>query len=83
MLFFCRILSKVLDQHAVPGAVLSPIVRFCLKRGLRVRDLDDVVQRTLVEEARVAIEQARGEVSVSKISVIAARHRLEFSLDVG
>jgi hypothetical protein len=44
-----------------------------------VRDLDEVVRLTLVEEAREAIEAARGEVSVSKISVITGLHRVEVS----
>lgn len=60
-------------------AVLRPVVRFCLKRGLRVRELDEAVRRILVEEAKAAIERASGEVSVSKISVTTGVHRVEVS----
>jgi hypothetical protein len=58
-------------------SLLRPLVRFCLARGVRIKELDELVRRTLVEEARAAIEQARGEVSVSKISVTTGIHRVE------
>jgi hypothetical protein len=70
-------MEKKLQPSAVLAALLAPVVRFCLKRGVRIRELDESIRKTLVEEARSAIEDAGGEVSVSKISVITGIHRLE------
>jgi hypothetical protein len=70
-------MEKKLPPSAVLAALLAPVVRFCLKHGVRIRELDDSIRKTLVEEARSAIEDAGGEVSVSKISVITGIHRVE------
>ena len=70
-------MEKKLQPSAVLAALLAPVVRFCLKRGVRIRELDESIRKTLVEEARSAIEDVGGEVSVSKISVITGIHRLE------
>jgi hypothetical protein len=70
-------MSKTLTPAMIISALLRPLVRFCLKRGVRVREIEELTRQALVEEARAAIEEARGEVSVSKISVITGIHRVE------
>jgi hypothetical protein len=58
-------------------SLLRPLMRFCLKRGVRIQEIEELVRRTLVEEAQRAIEEASGDVSVSKISVTTGIHRVE------
>jgi len=70
-------MQKKLQPSAVLGALMAPVVRFCLKRGIRIRELDEAIRKTLVDEARSAIEDAAGQVSVSKISVVTGIHRVE------
>jgi len=70
-------MSEKLRPTTILTAALRPLVRFCLKRGVRAREVEEILRTTLVEEAKSAIEQARGEVSVSKISVITGINRPE------
>jgi hypothetical protein len=70
-------MSKKLQPSLALAAALRPIVRFCLKHGVRSRELDEFFRKSLVEEARAMIEEAGGEVSVSKISVVTGIHRVE------
>lgn len=58
-------------------SLLRPLVRFCVRRGVRIQELEELVRRSLVEEARVTIEDAGGDASVSKISVTTGIHRVE------
>jgi hypothetical protein len=44
---------------------------------LRIKDIEEVLRRTLVFEAQSAIEGASGAISVSKTSVITGIHRVE------
>lgn len=44
---------------------------------MRIQELEELVRRSLVEEARASIEETGGEVSVSKISVTTGIHRVE------
>ncbi len=52
-------------------------MHLCLQRGVRVQELEELVRQVLVEEAQRAIEEASGEVSVSKISVTTGIPRSE------
>lgn len=70
-------MSKALAPAMIIKSLLRPLVRLCLKRGVRVRELEELVRQVLVQEAQSAIEEARGQVSVSKISVTTGIHRSE------
>jgi hypothetical protein len=72
-------MGKQLQPSVFLAALLRPIIRFCLRQGLRIKELEECVRKALVEEARTTIEDAGGEVSVSKISVITGIHRVEVS----
>jgi hypothetical protein len=58
-------------------ALLRALVRWCLKRGVRSAQVEEVVRRTFVEEAQREISEAKGEFSVSKVSVMTGLHRSE------
>lgn len=70
-------MTKKLQPSLALAAALRPVVRFCLKHGIRARELDEFFRKSLVDEARAMIEEAGGEVSVSKISVVTGIHRVE------
>jgi hypothetical protein len=70
-------MSKTLHPHMIITSLLRPLVRFCVRRGVRIQELEELVRRSLVEEARGTIEEAGGDVSVSKISVTTGIHRVE------
>lgn len=70
-------MSKKHLPTLITTAILRPLVRLCLARGVRVQELEALLKGVLVAEARTAIEAARSEVSVSKISVITGINRTE------
>jgi hypothetical protein len=71
------LMPKSLRPAMIITSLLRPLMRFCLKRGVRIQELEELVRGTLVEEARAVIEDAQGEASVSKISVTTGIHRVE------
>ncbi len=52
-------------------------MRLCIARGVRIQELEELVRRALVKEAKASIEESRGDGSVSKISVTTGIHRTE------
>ena len=70
-------MTKALAPAMIIKSVLRPLERLCLKRGVRVQELEELVRQVLVEEAQATIEEARGELSVRKISVTTGIHRSE------
>lgn len=66
-----------LQPSSILQAVLRPLVRFCLKRGVRLHEISESLRETLVQEAKALIEEASGESSVSKISVVTGLNRVE------
>ncbi len=60
-------------------AVLQALVRWCLKRGVRSAQVEELVRQTFVHEAQREIKEAKSEFSVSKVSVITGLHRTEVS----
>jgi hypothetical protein len=70
-------MQKTLDPKLVIASLLRPLVGFCVRRGVRIQELEELVRRSLVEAAQTTIEEAGGEVSVSKISVTTGIHRVE------
>ena len=77
MVSYRVVMEKKLQPSVVLAALLRPVVRFCLRQGVRIKELEEFFRKALVEEARAAIEEAGGEVSVSKISVVTGIHRVE------
>jgi hypothetical protein len=55
--------------------ILRPIVRFLLKNGLKYSQINDLIQRALVEESVAEIKAVSEEVSLSKIALISGVHR--------
>lgn len=70
-------MPKSLQPHMIIASILRPLVRFCLRRGVRVQELEALVRRALVAEAERTIREAGGVASVSKISVTTGIHRVE------
>lgn len=70
-------MSAALAPSLLVASLLRPLVRVCLKRGVRIQELEEAARKAFVEEAKVAIEEAHGDVSVSKISVTTGIHRTE------
>jgi len=60
-------------------AILQALVRWCLKKGVRSAQVEELVRQTFVHEAQREIRDAKSEFSVSKVSVITGLHRSEVS----
>jgi hypothetical protein len=69
----------VVDTSAFLKAILRAVVRWCLKRGVRAAQVEELVRQTFVEEAEREIREAQSEFSVSKVSVMTGLHRSEVS----
>jgi hypothetical protein len=70
-------MQKTLRPDLVISSLLRPLVRFCVLRGVRIQEVEELVRRSLVEAAHSTIKEAGGEVSTSKISVTTGIHRVE------
>jgi len=68
---------SALKPTTILMALISPLARYCLKRGVRIRELEELIRQSLVKEAHKVIDDAHGAMSVSKISVVTGIHRLE------
>lgn len=66
-------------EHSVNfiEAILRALVRWCLKHGVRSAQVEEVVRRAFVQQAKSEICEAKGEFSVSKVSVMTGLHRTE------
>ncbi|MFO0416962.1 MAG: DUF6502 family protein [Pseudomonadota bacterium] len=71
--------TSVIDSTSFIQAILRALVRWCLKRGVRSAQVEELVRRTFVVEARREIKAAQSEFSVSKVSVMTGLHRTEVS----
>lgn len=67
------------DPPAYIRALLRPLVRWCLKRGVRSSQVEELLRESFVHEAQHEIQQAQGAFSVSKVSVMTGLHRTEVS----
>lgn len=56
-----------------------PLVRWCLKRGIRSSQVEEILRESFVHEAQQEIQNAQGAFSVSKLSVMTGLHRTEVS----
>jgi hypothetical protein len=72
-------MSSAIQPAVLLAAVLKPVVRLCLRFGIRFHDLHGSLKAALVQESRAIIEKAGGEPSVSKISVITGINRVEIT----
>lgn len=67
------------DPPAYIRALLRPLVRWCLKRGVRSSQVEEILRQSFVHEAQHEIHEAQGAFSVSKVSVMTGLHRSEVS----
>jgi hypothetical protein len=70
---------NTLSPTAYIRALLAPLVRWCLKRGVRSSQVEEILRESFVHEAQHEIEDAQGAFSVSKVSVMTGLHRTEVS----
>ena len=70
-------MARNLRPDLLIASLLRPLARFCVKRGVRIQELEELARKALVEEARSTIGESGGETSVSKISVTTGIHRGE------
>lgn len=68
---------KKLSPSLLIYSLLRPIVRLCLRQGLRLAEIDEQLRKVLVAEAKEVVREAGSDVSASKISVITGIHRME------
>lgn len=55
--------------------VLAPIVRFCLRHGLKLQDLVDAAKPLFVEHSQRALELQNEQISCSRVSLMTGVHR--------
>lgn len=60
-------------------AIVRPLVRWCLKHGVRSAQVEEVLRESFIHEAELEINEAQGAFSVSKVSVMTGLHRTEVS----
>ena len=70
-------MKNTLAPSIIILALLRPLARYCIARGIRIQELEQEVKRAFVEAGQEAIKEVQGEVSVSKISVMTGIHRVE------
>lgn len=70
-------MKNPLAPTVIISATLRPLARFCIARGVRIQEIEQAVRGAFVEASQKAIQQAQGEISVSKISVMTGIHRVE------
>lgn len=59
--------------------ILSPIVRFCLRRRYTFQDFHEVGKRIFVEEGEAQLAREREKITVSRLSVLTGIRRKEIS----
>jgi len=67
------------DPPAYIRALLRPLVRWCLKRGVRSSQVEEILRESFVHDAQHESQEAQGAFSVSKVSVMTGLHRSEVS----
>jgi len=74
-------MSFTSSEHATSyiKALLRPLVKWCLKYGLRSAKVEELVREAFVDEAATEIRKAAGAFSISKVSIITGLHRTEVS----
>ena len=55
--------------------VLKPIIRFCLRYGIKIQDVQEACKILYTELAEKELEKSKGQVTDSKISVMTGIHR--------
>ncbi len=58
-------------------ALLKPVLRFALARGVRIQELIELLKASVVEIAAQSLADAQREVSVNRISLMTGLHRNE------
>jgi hypothetical protein len=65
------------DMKAIAAAMLRPFVRFCLRRGLRMRDMQDALKRAMLDIAAEELKQTGTAANPSRLSVMTGIQRKE------
>lgn len=65
------------DMKAVAAALLRPFVRFCLRRGLRMSDMQDALKRAMLDVAEEEIRASGAPSNISRLSVVTGLQRKE------
>lgn len=55
--------------------MLTPVIRFCLRRSLKVRDVIEMTKVLFIDVARREMKASAQEVNVSRLSVVTGLHR--------
>lgn len=61
-------------------AMLAPIVRFCLRHGVKLQDLVDVAKGSFVEHAHKSLKSSGEAASTNRISLMTGVHRKDSAL---
>jgi hypothetical protein len=69
--------SSAIDTTSFIKAILRSLVRWCISRGVRSAQVEELVRLTFVQEAEQEIKRAQSDLSVSKVSVVTGLHRSE------
>jgi len=56
-------------------ALLKPILRFCLKRGLRFQEIIEILKLALTDAAQDEINASGHTVNISRLSILSGLHR--------
>jgi len=64
-----------ISNHQILRALLKPVVRFCLRRGLRLRDVYEALKASFVDCANEQLAEQGFETNTSRISVMTGMQR--------
>ncbi len=68
--------SRAVLQRAAQS-LLSPLLRFMLRHGLKLPEIIEILKQTLVQESQKLLAEAGAEVNASKVSIMTGVHRAE------
>ena len=78
-------MSALPDNNLAVTALFKPIIKLCLRRGMRLQSIISTVKEALVQVAREELQGQNAKESVSRISVMTGIYRKEIQnlLDQG
>ena len=65
--------------QAILALMLRPVVRFALRRALKLQDLITALKRVLYEEAKREMDKQEHKINVSRLSMMTGLHRQDVS----
>ena len=69
--------------HDVLLQLLAPLVRFALRHGLKIQEIESALSQSMVQEAQALLTQQSKQHSTSRLSVMTGIHRREISRQLG